>query len=156
MLTFPHIHFSSTCAMFSAEVKQKDLDDRVPWAIYHWTVIFEGCTNSRHQVAQATKFCTSPNICGSIVWNLLQNLNPAGTPFNIGGTRNQNMRDAKYFENTWKNTVFIIMETGNALWRKDLCCKSYYMPKSKYKAKTRAYWIKADIIRLTAKDRQFL
>jgi hypothetical protein len=35
---------------------------------------------------------------------LLQNLNPAGNTFNIGGTRNQNMRDAKYFENTWINT----------------------------------------------------
>jgi hypothetical protein len=31
---------------------------------------------------------------------LLQNLNIAGNPFNIGGTRNQNMRDEKYFENT--------------------------------------------------------
>jgi hypothetical protein len=28
-------------------------------------------TNSRHQVAQVTKFCTvTPDICGSSVWNL--------------------------------------------------------------------------------------
>jgi len=53
--------------MFSAEVKQKDLDDQLPWAIYHWTVIFQGCTNPRHQVAQATKFCTVAfDTCGSL------------------------------------------------------------------------------------------
>jgi len=35
-------------------------------------ILIQGCTNPRHQFAMVTKFCTvAPNICGSLVWNLL-------------------------------------------------------------------------------------
>jgi hypothetical protein len=92
-------------------VKQKKHKIHIPGIhlFPHHSIIVEklGCPGKFWTVA--------PNICGSSECNLLQDLNPAGNHFNIGGTKTQNMRDVKYFENTWINTyMFIIMETGNA------------------------------------------
>jgi len=49
---------------------------RCPWGIKKDNQ--RGCTNARGQVARATKFCTlAPDICGSLVWNLLHVTNLA-------------------------------------------------------------------------------
>jgi hypothetical protein len=46
--------------------------------IYSYVKLDQGCPNARHQVAQASKFCTAVlNICVSSVWNLRHVTHPA-------------------------------------------------------------------------------
>ena len=46
--------------------------NHLPYILQNFEPFYYGCTNSRHQVAMATKFCTVvSNIFGSSVWNLL-------------------------------------------------------------------------------------